>query len=78
MTKQLIIEHTLNVINLLPNEKAEEISNFADLILKQYEEQHLNTGIQQLNSNSKAFEFLEQEEDSYTLSDLKVLYHGKR
>ena len=73
MTKQLIIEHTLKVINLLPNDKAEEISNFADFILKQYEEQHLNTGIQQLSINSKAFEFLEQEEDSYTLSDLKFL-----
>ena len=34
MNKQLIIERTLKVINQLPEDKAEEISDFADFVFK--------------------------------------------
>ena len=37
MTKELIIEKTLKAINQLPNEKAVEISDFADFIIKKFE-----------------------------------------
>jgi hypothetical protein len=77
MTKQLIIERTLKVINLLPNEKAIEISDFADFILKRYEEQLLTNGIQKVVSESHSFDFLQNEADAYTLSDVKVEYNAK-
>jgi hypothetical protein len=77
MTKQLIIERTLKVINLLPNEKAIEISDFADFILKRYEEQLLTNGIQKVVTGSQSFDFLNNEADSYTLSDVKVEYNAK-
>lgn len=77
MTKQLIIERTLKVINLLPNEKALEISDFADFILKRYEEQLLTNGIQKVVTVSPSFEFLNNEADDYTLSDVKVEYNAK-
>ena len=38
MTKELIIEKTIKVINQLPENKAEEISNFADYLFKKFEE----------------------------------------
>ena len=76
MTRQAIIERTLKAINQLPEEKAEEISDFAEFMMKQYEEQQLSKGIQRLTSASQAFDFLNAEEDLYTDEDLKEKYHG--
>jgi hypothetical protein len=77
MTRQAIIEKTLKAINQLPENKAEEISDFAEFIIKKYEDQKLTTAIQQMASESKTFEFLESEEELYTVSDLKVVYNAK-
>ncbi len=76
MTRQLIIEKTVKAINQLPEDKAEEISDFADFIIKRYEEHRLIQGIQQLTSSSKTFDFLKDEEDLYSEADLKELYNG--
>ena len=76
MTKQLIIERTLKVINQLPEDKAEEISDFADFIFKRYEEHELTKGIQRMASESQAFEFLNNEEEIYSIADLKEVYNG--
>lgn len=75
MTRQAIIERTLKAINQLPEEKAEEISDFAEFMMKQYEEQQISKGIQRLSSNSQAFDFLNDEEDLYTEKDLKEKYN---
>lgn len=75
MTKKAIIERTLKAINQLPNDKAEEISDFADFVMKRYEEQLLTHDIQTLTANSNAFEFLNKEEDLYSLKDLKKVYN---
>lgn len=76
MTRQAIIERTLKAINQLPEEKAEEISDFAEFMMKQYEEQQLTKGIQRLTSTGQVFEFLHEEEDLYTEEDLKEKYNG--
>ncbi|MEN9457616.1 MAG: hypothetical protein RL135_177 [Bacteroidota bacterium] len=75
MNKQLIIERTLKVINQLPEDKAEEISDFADFVFKKYEEQELSKGIQKLAAEGHSFNFLESEEELYSISDLKVVYN---
>ena len=75
MTRQAIIDHTIQVINLLPQEKATEISNFADFISMKYEEQRMNENIQKIVSDSKTFNFLNEEEDLYSLTDLKEKYY---
>lgn len=76
MTRQLIIERTLKVINQLPEDKAEEISDFADFIFKRYEEHELTKGIQKIAAQSQAFDFLNNEEDIYSIVDLKEVYNG--
>jgi hypothetical protein len=76
MTKQTIIERTIHAINQLPLSKAEEISDFADFIIKRYEEQLLAQAIQQLTSESQTFDFLAQEEELYSVTDLKEVYNG--
>lgn len=63
MTRQAIIERTVKAINELPEDKAKEISDFADFVSKRYEEYQLSKGIQKLISESSAFEFLNDEEE---------------
>ncbi|HEV2833622.1 MAG TPA: hypothetical protein VGW31_16695 [Hanamia sp.] len=76
MKRQNIIERTLKVINQLPVDKALEISEFADFIFKRYEEQKLTKGIQKMVSESQTFDFLNNEEEIYSLADLKEVYNG--
>lgn len=76
MTKQAIIERTIKIINQLPEEKAEEISDFADFISKRYEDQQLVQGIQLSAAESQSFAFLQEEEDLYSADDLKEVYNG--
>ncbi len=76
MTRQAIIDRTLNAIRQLPEDKAEEISVFADFLIKRYEDDKLTKGIQKLASESQAFEFLDDEDDIYTTDDLKEVYNG--
>jgi hypothetical protein len=75
MTKEIIIERTLKVINLLPDDKAEEISDFADFVFKRYEENELLCGIQNLVAESNTFDFLNKEDEIYALTDLKEIYN---
>ena len=76
MTKEIIMERTLKAIKQLPEEKAEEISDFADFVCKKYEEQGLRRGVQQLAAEGQVFDFLKNEEDLYSIADLKEVYHG--
>ena len=76
MTKQNIIERTLKIINQLPEDKAAEISDFADFVFKRYEEYELTKGIQKMVSESQTFDFLNNEEELYSLADLKEVYSG--
>ena len=75
-SRQKTIERTIKAINQLPEDKAAEISDFADFIMKRYEDDCLTEGIKHLTSNSQVFEFLKNEEDLYSETDLKELYNG--
>lgn len=74
MTRKAIIEKTISILNRLPEDKAEEISDFAGFIIKKYEEEQLTSGIQQLVSETKAFDFLAEEEELYSVKDVKEKY----
>jgi len=76
MTKQAIIERMVEVINRLPNNKAEEIADFADFVIKRHEDYLLAEGLQHVIASSKTFEFLQEEEDLYSVADIKEKYNG--
>ena len=76
MTRQSIIEQTVGVINRLPENKAEEISDFANFVIRRYEEQRLTEELHNVISKSKTFEFLHEEEDLYSAADIKEKYNG--
>ncbi len=63
-------------MNQLPEDRAEEISDFADFVFKRYEEREITNGIQKLAAASTTFDFLNTEEDLYSVADLKEVYRG--
>ena len=70
MTKEAIIKKTIQVINKLPDDKAEQISDFAGFVLNRFEEEQLKKGIQALHNETKSFDFLYLDEDLYSEADL--------
>jgi hypothetical protein len=74
MTQSAIIENTISTLSKLPIEKASEVADFADFVLKKHEESLLQQGITQIVGDSKVFAFLEDEEELYTKEDLKVCF----
>jgi hypothetical protein len=71
VTREAIIQKTVEALRVLPQDKAEEISDFADFMLKKFEDLTLLQGIQNLQSRSESFSFLLEEEDIYSLADIK-------
>jgi hypothetical protein len=74
MDKQGLINRTIGTLEKLPEDKVNEIADFADFMLKKYEDQILQKGIEKIVSESDSFSFLNDEEDLYDERDLKVKY----
>lgn len=74
MTKQSLIERMVGAFHQLPQEKVEEVLDFALMLLKRLEDQSLTEGLQLLASKASALDFLCEEEVPYTLDDLKEVY----
>lgn len=74
MDRNDLIENTMLKIRQLPDFKIKEINDFADFLLQKIEDQILQEGIQELASRSKVFSYLNEEEDLYSVNDLKERY----
>ena len=74
MTKKNLIERTIETLEKLPSNKINEIADFADFVLKKYEEEILQKGIERVISESESFSFLKNEEELYDENDLKEKY----
>lgn len=77
MSKKELIEKTVLTLERLPEEKIVEVSDFADFVLQKNEDNLLLQGIAQLTAQSKSYEFLEDDEELYTLNDIKETYNDK-
>lgn len=65
---------TMEAIAKLPDEKLQEIADFSEFLLSKAEDQILVKGIQQMVTDSRSFQFLEDEEDLYAEDDLKEVF----
>lgn len=74
MTRETLIKKTVDNLAKLPDQKLKEVSDFAEFLLNKIEKQLMTQGIQKLVSDSKSFKFLEDEEDLYSIDDLKERY----
>jgi hypothetical protein len=78
MSKKELIEKTIAALQKLPADKVAEVSDFADSILQRNEDKQIVEGIAKLSAQSKSYQFLDEEEDLYTLNDVKEPYNAKR
>lgn len=74
MTKEALIEKTINTISQLPEDNISEVADFAEFLLSKYEDRILTKGIEKLVSESESFSFLREEEVGYGVEDLKERY----
>lgn len=74
MDRNILIKETIEKIQKLPDAKVQEINDFAEFLLNKIDEKILIEGIQKLASNSKTFEYLKNDEDLYSVNDLKESY----
>ncbi len=74
MTRETLIKKTIDNLTKLPDQKIKEVSDFAEFLLNRIENQLMTEGIQKLVLDSEAFRFLEEEEDLYSVNDLKEKY----
>lgn len=74
MKRQSLIGNTIRNINQLPDLKIKEVNDFTEFLLSKIEDRNFQKGLQQLTADSKAFDFLKDEEDFYSVNDLKERY----
>jgi len=74
MNREILIKDTLKKIQQLPDLKIQEINDFAEFLLSRIDDKILVEGIQKLTSDSKSFEYLIDEEDLYSVNDIKEKY----
>lgn len=74
MNRQVLIANTIDKIRQLPDLKIKEINDFADFLLSRIDDKIILEGIQKMVSDSKSFDYLKDEEDLYTVEDLKERY----
>ena len=74
MDRKVLIGNIICKINLLPDIKIMEVNDFADFLLSKIADKITLEGIQKLTSDSKAFDFLKDEENLYSVNDLKEKY----
>ncbi len=74
MTKQQIISDTLDIMNKLPDSKAEEIRNILVNYYNEKDNEIFEKGFKQLISSSETYSFLNNEPDLYSEKDLAVRY----
>jgi hypothetical protein len=71
MSRIQLIDQTVQTLAALPDERVQAVLDFASFMLKKAEEEQLQNGIQQLMATSGSFTFLTDEDDLYTIADLK-------
>lgn len=74
MERSSLMHDTIQKLQQLPNTKLEEINDYVNFLLAKIDDNILQEGIQKLSSESEALSFLAEEDDLYTVNDLKVRY----
>lgn len=74
MARETILKNTVEKMGRLSEDKLKEVDKFVENLLRKTDDKLLTEGIQRLTSDSKSFEYLKNEEDIYTVNDLKEKY----
>lgn len=74
MEKRALIRKVVDSLEKLPKSRITEVRDFTEFLLKKWEEESLQAGIEHLITSSQSFDFLNDEEELYSVEDLKERY----
>ncbi len=76
MSKQIIIEQILQIVEQLPENQAKKVLAFAEKMIENDHQSQIFEDVQLGYAQKKTLDFLEDEDDLYSEADLKEIYHG--
>jgi len=74
MNREILINKAVSKIKLLPESKIQEINDFIDFLFYKIDEEIITENIHQLVSDAQSFDFLNEEEELYDETDLKIRF----
>ena len=74
MERETILKKTVEKLDKLSEDKLIEVEKYIDKLLRKTDDKLLIEGIQRITSESISFEYLKDEEDIYSVNDLKEKY----
>jgi len=74
MQRQQVIEKTIEYLKVLPENKIEEALDYIEYLYNKNENAILTEGIIRLTAKSESFDFLKDEEDIYSINDIKEFH----
>ncbi len=75
MDKKKLIESVVEKMKKLPEDKLKEVEDYLDFLINKYQEDLIiQKGIEDIVQNSKSYAFLKEDDDIYTVEDLKERY----
>ncbi len=74
MSREELLKITIENLNNLSDKRLEEVSEYVGNLSAKMDDKILNEGIKSIVSNSKSYEFLQDDEELYKVSDIKEKY----
>jgi hypothetical protein len=71
MKKEKMLKDTIDKLRLLDETNLQEANDFVEFLLHKVSDKELTQEIQQQAQEGKSFEFLNEEEELYSIKDLK-------
>jgi len=77
MNRTKLLEDTINYLKIMPEDKISEVYDFVEYLYLKHESYILKKGIQKLESETESFKFLSNEQDIYSVADIKEKYNAE-
>ncbi|MGM0635455.1 MAG: hypothetical protein ACQESK_05280 [Bacteroidota bacterium] len=74
MKRDVLISQTIKKIKQLPDYRLKEVNSYVDFLLSKIDDQILLENIKDLSMQSDSFDFLNDDEELYEVSDVKEHY----
>ena len=74
MSREELIKDTIKNLRELSDSRIQEVSDYVNFLASKIDDKIISEGIKTLTSISKSYEFFQDEEELYQVSDIKERY----
>jgi hypothetical protein len=74
MSREDLIKDTVEKLRQLSDSRIQEVSDYVSFLASKIDDKIICEGVKTLASTSKSYEFLQNEEELYQVSDIKEKY----